>query len=189
MSQWDDIALALDQLFKGKTKSDLTSFVIDLSNGCKIYFEKKYNQKETIFELILCNSEEYQAILKSWHSGNDAKANRLMVEDYSASFFSFVYRGLAIDLERLLHLVVDPGIYNFLVNLTLAIFDGVMHIHKPWLSQYDANILADCATADYLELPKEENFEVMYDFTVERAENILKLEDVMRRRKMGSSNT
>src|ERR1700680_3694098 len=136
MSRWDDLAFSLDQLFKGKMQSDLTSFVIDLSAQCKTYFVKKYNKKETSFELILCNSEEYQTILKSWHSGNDAKANRLMVEDFSASFFSFVYRGLAFDLERLLRLVVDPGIYNFLVNLTLAIFDGVMHIRKPWLSQY-----------------------------------------------------
>ena len=96
---------------------------------------KKYNQKEISFELIPCNSEEYQTILKSWHSGNDVKANRLMVEDFSASFFSFVYQGLAIDLERLLQLAVNPGIYNFLVNLTLAIFDGIAHIHKPWLSR------------------------------------------------------
>jgi hypothetical protein len=188
MSRWDDLAFSLDQVFKGKTNSDLTSFVVDLSNQCKTYSLKKYNQKETSFELILCNSEEYQTILKSWESGKDKKSNLLMIEEFSASFFSIVYRGLAIDLERLLHLVVDPGIYNFLVNLALAIFDGVMHIRKPWLSQFDANILADCATVDFLELPLDENFMVMYDFTVERAKNILKLEDVLRKRKTGSSD-
>jgi hypothetical protein len=57
--------------------------------------------------------------------------------------------------------------------ISLAIFDGVMHIRKPWLSQYDANILADCATADFLELPIDENFPE-YDFKVERAKNILR---------------
>ena len=87
-----------------------------------------------------------------------------------------------------MHLVVSPGIYNFLVNLTLAIFDGVMHIRKPWLSQYETNILADCATVDFLELPMDENFEPEYDFTVERAKNILGLEELMRKRKTGGSD-
>ena len=59
MSRWDDLAISLDQLFKGKTKSDLTSFVIDLGNECKTYFERNYNQGKTTFELILCSSEEY----------------------------------------------------------------------------------------------------------------------------------
>jgi hypothetical protein len=187
MSRWDDFAFSLDLLFKGKTKSDLTSFVINLSNQCKAYFEKQYNQGETSFELILCNSEEYQTILKSWQYGKDEKSNQLMTEDFSASFFTPLYRGLTIDLERLLHLVVNPGIYNFLVNLILAIFDGMMHIVKPWLSQLDANILADCATVEFLELPIDENSELEYDFTRQRAKNILDLEELMRRRKAGSS--
>ena len=29
MSRWDDLGFSLDQLFKGKTKSDIKSFVID----------------------------------------------------------------------------------------------------------------------------------------------------------------
>jgi hypothetical protein len=181
ISRWDELAIRFEEVLRGEKDSSSFAFVLDLGTQCKSFAQNTLKEVVPQFELLICNAEEYQSIIKSWEIAKEGKRDILFMEDYSASYFTAAYRGVAIDLERIFGLVQNVGIHNFLVNATLAIFDGLTHVTKPWLSHSDTNVLADYLTAEFLELPlADEDLKAVYAMTRKGARNILKLEKKIR---------
>ncbi|MGA2876186.1 MAG: hypothetical protein ABSE82_11695 [Nitrososphaerales archaeon] len=180
MSRWDELALELDGVLKGKEAhhSGLGTYVTDLCNECKSFIEKKLNETIPRTELILCSSFEYRKTLKIWMQSKGSKRDRLIVdkEGFCSSLFTPYYRGIAISLEELAHLLFDPGIYNFIVNVTIGLFDGLLEVMKPWLPEDLLKNVSDYLTVEFLELPIADEAKIEYEKVVKSAKDTLSLD-------------
>jgi len=173
MTHWDDLAFSLSDSLKGKTtSSDLVAFVTDLCEHCRSFLDKKLNKTVPSFEFVVCSYTRFRSVVRSW----SYRRNLIDIEEYSASLFSPYYKGLAIDLEQLFRLVEEPGIYNFIVNLTLACFDGLIHLSKPEYPKRVLNDLADLMTVEFLEIEVPEEAMGAYERTQQRVEFFLEVE-------------
>ena len=180
MSRWDELALELDRILRGKDAhhSALGTFVTGLCDECKSCIEKKLNETIPRTELILCSSFEYKKLLKSWMQSKGSKTDRLIVEQewFYSSLFSPYYRGIAINLEEMANLLYNPGIHNFIVNITIGLFDGLLEVMKPWLPENLLKDVSNYLTVEFLELPIPDDAKIEYERVVKRSNEILRLD-------------
>jgi len=123
---------------------DIDRFVRELVADCQKFVEREENLRVPLFELSLCDDNQFQRLLQSLPRRYAYQPIALPVERGS-------YRLIAINVAGLLRLVTNENPHHTVVlNLALAAIEELVHAARPELTVTQVNGMVNDMGERYL---------------------------------------
>ena len=143
INEWSD---RLRRTLSGNySREDIEDFVRDLVMDCKDFVERDQHLQLPPFELYLCDDEQFQQLLRSLPPRNYA------YEPIAITVGRGPDRLIAINVGKLLLLLQNENPdQTFVLNLTLAAIEELIHAARPDLSETQVNGMVNDLGERYL---------------------------------------